>query len=154
MLQVSRLLVPIDFSEFSNQALRYGIELTQRFNAELHLLHVLEVHSSGAPVFTMGLALPERQEESNEVALKRLEALPGSDIPESSRVVRATAHGSPLVQIIRYASDQEIDMIIMGTHGRTGLTHVLLGSVAENVVRQAPCPVLIVRNEGHQFVAF
>ena len=152
MLQISRLLVPIDFSKFSDQALKYGMELSQKFQAELHLLHVLEVYSSGAPQFTMGLALPERQEESNEVALEKLAALPG-DCPAELKVLRETAHGSPLVEIIKYASGHEIDMIVMGTHGRTGLSHVFLGSVAENVVRQAPCPVLVVRDDGHQFVA-
>jgi universal stress protein A len=68
------------------------------------------------------------------------------------RAVRAVAEGSPKVEIVRYARKQEIDLIVLATHGRSGLAHVLIGSVAENVVRTAPCAVLTVRPEGHQFV--
>ena len=60
--------------------------------------------------------------------------------------------GTPFLEVIRYAKDHDIDLVIVGTHGRTGLVHVLMGSVAEKIVRKAPCPVLAVRPEGHQFV--
>ena len=71
---------------------------------------------------------------------------------EGKLVVRATAQGTPFLEIIRYAKEKDIDMIVMGTHGRSGLVHMLMGSVAEKVVRKAPCPVLTVRPEGHKFV--
>ncbi len=153
MIQLKRVLVPLDFSNCSMQALKYAQELCQKFEADLHLLHVLEVHVTGAPQFGMGLALPDVQEESAEWAVKKMNALPGDDWSASRTVMRATAHGVPFVEIIRYARETQIDVIVTGTHGRTGLSHVFLGSVAENVVRQAPCPVLVVRLEGHQFVA-
>ena len=153
MIEIKKVLVPIDFSEFSDQALRYGQELCEKFEAELHLLHVLELHVTGAPQFTMGIALPEVKEESTEAAMKKLNDMPNGYWPENRKLVRKTAHGAPFVEIVRYAKEQDIDVIAMGTHGRTGLSHLFIGSIAENVVRQAPCPVSIVRKEGHQFVS-
>ena len=153
MIQINRVLVPLDFSDCSTQALRYAQELCLKFDADLHVLHVLEAYVSGTPQFGMGLALPEVREESEEVVIKTIDDLMGDAWPADRRVVRATARGTPFVEIVRYARESEIDAIVIGTHGRTGLSHVFLGSVAENVVRQANCPVLVVRSEGHQFVA-
>ncbi len=153
MIRINRLLVPIDFSEFSTQALRYGQELCETFGAELHLLHTLEVHVSNTPQFAFGLALPDRFQESTEQVIRRMNELAAGAWAENKKVVRETAHGSPTVEIVNYAKVHDIDIIVIGTHGRTGLSHVLMGSVAEYVVRQAPCPVLVVRTEGHQIVS-
>ena len=71
---------------------------------------------------------------------------------EGRKMIRVVVEGSPKLEIIQYARDQNIDLIVLATHGRTGLRHVIMGSVAETVVRTAPCPVLTVRSEGHQFV--
>jgi nucleotide-binding universal stress UspA family protein len=76
---------------------------------------------------------------------------PGDALPGDYTVLRNVRHGSPFLEIIRYAKELDIDLIVMGTHGRTGLAHVLLGSVAEKVVRKAPCPVLTVRHGEHKF---
>ncbi len=153
MIRINRVLVPLDFSDCSEQALKYGQELCLKFDADLHLLHVLESIITGAPQFGMGLALPQVQDESADEAVARMDALLGPEWPADRTVVRETTDGVPFVEIVRYARQNEIDAIVTGTHGRTGLKHVFLGSVAENVVRQAPCPVLVVRQEGHQFVA-
>ncbi len=153
MIKINRLLVPIDFSEFSTQALRYGQELCEKFGAELHLLHTLEVHVSKTPQFALGLALPDRVKESTEQVVRKMNQLAVGPWAENRKVVRETAHGSPTVEIVNYAKVHNIDIIVIGTHGRTGLSHVLMGSVAEYLVRQAPCPVLVVRTEGHQIVA-
>jgi nucleotide-binding universal stress UspA family protein len=87
---------------------------------------------------------PAAQEE-----LDRLE-VPGAE--QVRQVVREVQSGPPFVEIVRYAKEHDVDLIVMGTHGRTGIAHALIGSVAEKVVRKAPCPVLTVRPEGHQFV--
>ena len=142
-MNVNRVLVPVDFSEFSDRALAAGIELCDKFGAELHLLHVLEVHVTGTPQFAMGLAVPDREEESADAVMAELNKLPGDDW--GGTVVRATAHGSPILAIGDYAKDNNIDLIAMGTQGRTGLSHLLLGSVAENVARHAPCSVMVIR---------
>jgi nucleotide-binding universal stress UspA family protein len=151
MIQLNRILLPTDFSECSSEATAYAFAMAERFDAELHLLHVLETHLS-APQFGMGLAVPGLVEESEDKALKALAKLPSAAWNEDRNVVLATAKGPPFLEIIRYAKDKEIGMIVMGTHGRSGLAHALIGSVAERVVRKASCPVLTVRHEGHEFV--
>ncbi len=144
MIQFKRVLVPVDFSDFSDRALQYGREMCRKFGAELHLLHVLEVQVT--PQFTMGLAVPQRNEESADAAREKLQRLSGeAEDDQIGPVICETAHGRPADKIVQYANDHGIDVIAIGTHGRTGLSHVLVGSVAENVVRHAACPVLIVR---------
>ena len=152
MIQLTRILLPTDFSEFSSEATNYACALAGQFDAELHLLHVLEVHQSATPDFAVGLALPSRIEESREAAERALENVLDVKWEEGREVVKALAEGAPFLEIVRYAKRHEVDLIVMGTHGRSGLVHVLVGSVAEKVVRKAPCPVLTVRPEGHQFV--
>ena len=142
-----RILAATDFSEYSNEAIEHACALADTFSSELHLLHVLESHISSTPVFGAGLALSPRVQESREAAEKGLEQVaPGRE------AIRATAEGPPFLEILRYAKDNDVDLIVLGTHGRSGLAHVMLGSVAERVVRKAPCPVLTVRHPKHQFV--
>ncbi len=85
-------------------------------------------------------------------AEKALAGVPDPQWAAGRKVVRALVEGSPKVEIVRYARHLDLDLIVLATHGRSGLTHVIMGSVAESVVRTAPCPVLTVRPEGHQFV--
>jgi nucleotide-binding universal stress UspA family protein len=152
MIQLARILLPTDFSEFSSEATNYACAFAEQFDAELHLLHVLEIHQSNTPDFAMALALPRRIKESREAAEKALENVLDSKWAEARKVVKATAEGPPFLEIITYAKQYDVDLIVMGTHGRSALVHALMGSVAEKVVRKAPCPVLTVRPEGHQFV--
>jgi nucleotide-binding universal stress UspA family protein len=152
MIQLAKILLPTDFSEFSVKARDYACEFAAQFNAELHVLHVLDIQESATPDFSMGLALPGRIKESRENAEQALQGFLDPEWAKDRSVVRATAEGPPFLEIIRYAKQENIDLIVMGTHGRSGLVHVLLGSVAERVVRKAPCPVLTVRLEAHQFV--
>ena len=100
----------------------------------------------------MGLALPKYINESRAAAEKALAGVLDPKWSAGRTVIQAVVEGSPKVEIIRYARKQNIDLIVLSTHGRTGLAHVIMGSVAETVVRTAPCPVLTVRPEGHQFV--
>ncbi|MBX3448053.1 MAG: universal stress protein [Planctomycetaceae bacterium] len=149
MIALRKILVPTDFSEFSQAAIRYGQELATRFQAELHLIHVLEFHPTLTPTFELGLALPSQIQESRTVAEQTLARLPGET---SLSCVRAVLEGKPVLEILRYARENEIDLLVATTHGRTGLAHVLMGSVAENLVRMATCPVLTVRPNQHGFV--
>jgi nucleotide-binding universal stress UspA family protein len=151
-IRLQRILLPTDFSEYSATATRYACELATRFDAELHLLHTLEIHTSSTPDFGMGLALPRSIKESRAAAEKCLTGILDPNWSTGRTVIQAVVEGSPKVEIIRYARNQDIDLIVLSTHGRTGLPHVILGSVAENVVRTACCPVLTVRPDGHQFV--
>jgi nucleotide-binding universal stress UspA family protein len=148
MINLERILLPTDFSDCSARARSYACELAKRFQAEIHLLHVV------APVVVPAYVgyMPEELAQPEEGAKRELEEWDDPALADATKVVRAVASGTPFVEIVRYAREHELDLIVMGTHGRSGLTHALMGSVAEKVVRKAPCPVLTVRPEGHQFV--
>src|SRR6185369_1020454 len=154
MITVKNILVATDFGEASDSALRYGRELAGQFGATLHVVNVVEnfyVTTFGAE--TYAAIVPEMQRELEAGARKRLdEALIDSDRsgPASKAVVITS--GSPAYAIVDYARENGIDLIVMGTHGRGALAQLLMGSVAERVVRIASCPVLTVRNPEHEFV--
>ena len=133
-------------------ATKYACELATKFDAELHILHTLETHLASTPNFGFGLDLPKYVSESKAAAEKSMTSVLDPKWAEGRKVIQAVVEGSPKVEIVRYARKQNIDLIVLATHGRTGLPHVLMGSVAETVVRTAPCPVLTMRPEGHQFV--
>ncbi len=149
MITLKTILVPTDFSEHSAKALLYGSELAKKFGAELHVLHAVEqtplMYGEGAYV------APETEAEIEAAASKQLEGLL-ADSSDDLKVVRKVQHGHPFVETIRYAKEHDIGLIVLGTHGRGAVAHMLLGSVAEKVVRKAPCPVLTVRDEEHEFV--
>lgn len=151
-IRLQKILLPTDFSEYSAAATKYACELATKFDAELHLLHTLETHLAVTPGFGMGLALPTYLNEGRAAAEKSLAGLLDPKWSAGRTVIHAVLEGSPKVEIVRYARKQNIDLIVLTTHGRTGLPHVIMGSVAESVVRTAPCPVLTLRPEGHQFV--
>jgi nucleotide-binding universal stress UspA family protein len=151
-IAIQRILLPTDFSTYSATATHYACELATRFDAELHLLHTLEAHLASTPLFAMGLALPQYLHESRAAAEKALARVLDPQWTAGRKIVPAVVEGSRKVEIVRYARTQAIDLIVLATHGRSGLAQVILGGVAESVVRTAPCPVLTVRPEGHQFV--
>jgi nucleotide-binding universal stress UspA family protein len=153
MIDLHRILVPTDFSKHSENALAYAAAFAEKFNAELYLLHVVQ---------DLALFVPEAVSASPPIAppVEQLTAAVREALDrliETHQLRRFPVHaevreGSPFYEIIRFARETDIDLIIMGTHGHTGLVHVLLGSVAEKVVRKAPCPVLTVRHPEHEFI--
>jgi nucleotide-binding universal stress UspA family protein len=149
MIKLEKILTPTDFSDPSQQALTYACELAKRFGAELHLLHVVQPPTT---IAVYGTALPDEILHPEPAAQKELEKLEVPDADQIREVVREVRNGPTFVEIVRYAKAVDVDLIVMGTHGRGGIVHALLGSVAEKVVRKAPCPVLTVRDKGHQFV--
>ncbi|HIE96516.1 MAG TPA: universal stress protein [Planctomycetes bacterium] len=154
MISLNRILVTTDFSEFSRPALTYACAMAARFDSELHLLHICPDPAMLVPEAD-GLGaidLSGQAQACEEFAIAELQKLPGDGWENEHEVVRATRVGPSFFEIIQYAKELDIDLIVIGTHGRSGLMHLLMGSVAENVVRKAPCPVLTVKPEGHQFV--
>ena len=167
MIALKRILVPTDFSEASQAAVTYGVALARAFNAKLDLLHVAVRHEfevsverqrvidtflSGRAVAAFPIGLDESvQHAARELLGKILTAQEEKDV-RAEYVLRASGPGGPYIEIVRYAQDHVIDLIVMGTHGRGSVAHMLMGSVAEKVVRKAPCPVLTVRHPEHEFV--
>ena len=142
----NRILVPTDFSPPSDAALEYARAIAKRFGATLHVLHILDDPYRTA--FASEVYVPELEGLRDELladAVARLkDRLQASDVREL-RATTAAVIGMPSSSIVDYAGLHDIDLIIMGTHGRGGMSHLLMGSVAERVVRTAPCPVLTVR---------
>ena len=139
-----RFLVPLDFSEYANQALEYAIHLASKLEARLTLLHVIQALPLGG--VDMGLTLPFTLLQDLEAKITSsmqayLERVTAAGLEGEIIIVK----GVPFQEILETAKTQQVDLIVMGTYGRTGLQRVLLGSVAEKVVRLAPCPVLVVR---------
>jgi nucleotide-binding universal stress UspA family protein len=153
MIDLHRILVPTDFSKSSSNALVYGSAFAEKFGAELYLLHVVQDLTWFVPeaILVAPAAMPPLEQfvTASQTALER--AIKELNRPgiKTHPVVR---EGTPFDTIIKYAREIDVDLIVMGTHGHTGLAHVLLGSVAEKVVRKAPCPVLTVRHPEHEFV--
>ena len=140
----------MDFSENSEHALLYARAFAQAHGAELLLLHVMELPLSYlAPDAVLPLDILERQKEACVQNLTEITAALRQDLPRTDWLMQ---EGNPFLGIIEVARKHGVDLIVMGTHGRTGLAHVLVGSVAEKVVRKAPCPVLTVKHPEHEFV--
>lgn len=153
MLTLKTVLVPTDFSEASESALRYGKAMAEAFGASLHVVHVMEdllAHAWAAEVYVS--SMPQLRDEIEKESRQRLGALLAEDERQRLRVQTALLAGNPFIEIIRYAKSHDVDLIVMGTHGRGPIAHMLLGSVAEKVVRKSPCPVLTVREAQHEFV--
>jgi nucleotide-binding universal stress UspA family protein len=132
------ILVPTDFSEFSETALEYATSLARDTGAELLIVHVRE------PPYYYDNAFGGFAVEPNDKAIFKLleEVKPANSDVRCSHKMLA---GDNVTEIVRLAEARNVDMIVMGTHGRGGLSRVLMGSVAENVVRRAPCPVLTIK---------
>ena len=151
MIALKNILLATDFSEPSGAALEYAKSLAEAFGASVHVLHVLEdlaAHAWTTEVYVA--ALPGVHEEMERQARERLETVFTAEERARYRAHPELRTGSPFVEIVRYAREQQIDLIVMGTHGRGPIAHMLLGSVAERVVRKAPCPVLTVRQAQQQ----
>jgi nucleotide-binding universal stress UspA family protein len=154
MIAIKKILVATDFGSASETALNYGRALAWQFNASLHVLHVIPSVAMMAATEYGFAAFPiEYEAEIEAAARKRTEELLTE---EDRRLLSATAtltmHSTPAAAIVEYATTNQMDLIVVGTHGRGALGHLFMGSVAERVVRTASCPVLAVRNPEHEFV--
>ena len=145
-MEFHHILVPTDFSEYSQQAIQYARELAQTFGATLLLLHVVELPPypiEGLPLSHLGGTLLEDLEQYATSDLAQVLAKE-AEVTVGRRVVV----GIPYRTIVEVAADEKVDLIVMATHGRTGFSHLFMGSVAERVVRTAPCPVLTIHPTG------
>jgi nucleotide-binding universal stress UspA family protein len=154
MIALKKILVATDFSEPSDAALAYGRELARTFGASLTVLHVVDnILTRAYGVDGVVLADPEFQREIETSAQRQVDAvLFDEDRKMLGAVGLVITSNSPSAAIVTYARDASVDLIVMGTHGRGAIAQLLMGSVAERVVRIAPCPVLTVRHPEHEFV--
>ncbi len=155
MININNILVPTDCSELSEEAAKYAVEFAKQFNANLTLLLVTTTEPL-AVLNDYGYFSPELHQKLVIESSKRAEAQlkhfwkTVSDSSVNAKLVNAK--GDPFSEIIRYTKEQDVDIIIMGTHGHTGIKHIVMGSVAEKVVRYSSHPVLTVKHKGFEFV--
>lgn len=144
-MEIKSILFPTDFSEGSAQALKYAVDLVNRYGAKLYLLHVIYDIAKGSGWYVPHISMDQLYKDIEEGAKKELERFGNEEIGGLKNVERAVVKGVPHEEIINFAKNNKIDLIVIGTHGRKGLDRILFGSTAAQVVRFAPCPVLTVR---------
>jgi nucleotide-binding universal stress UspA family protein len=152
MIAIKKLLVPTDFSEYSQFALKYAAAFAEAFAAKVWVLHVHEPYPQGA-VFEGMVYDSELVAKAESRARADLEAVVAQLTARSIQAEAVFATGRPYVQIVRQAEKLEVDLIVLATHGRRGVSHMVFGSNAEKVVRLSPCPVLTIKHPEHDFVA-
>ncbi len=148
---IKRILVPLDGSDHALKALQYAVQFAKLFGSRIDTLRVVE-----STVYPNGLAMPQRSYNPDDLAMKlaraRSREIGGRMIPDGIGWRNRVVSGNPYAEVVEYARREKIDLLIMTTHGHTGLKHFLLGSNAEKITRHAPCPVLVVRDTEHDFV--
>lgn len=148
MIKLDKIMFPADFSETSAHAMKYALAMAREFKTKLLVCHVIDVeHEYFA--YSPGERL---EKDLKHHAEREMEKFLPTDVLGGIECERIIAFGTPFVEIVRTARDRDVDMIVMGTHGKRALNHALFGSTAEKVVRKAPCPVLTVKHPEHEFV--
>lgn len=145
-MQFSKILVPTDFSESAKYALLYAIDLAQKYGGGLHFIHVVE--PIVAPVdFAWGTySYPDIEKQLSGHVETSIAKLIKDEVPSEIETESTILHGKSWREIVSFAKAEEIDLIVVATHGLSGFSHALYGSTAEKVIRKAPCPVLTVRH--------
>jgi nucleotide-binding universal stress UspA family protein len=150
--QIRSILVPVDFSKASSKALAYASALAEQFDAKVTLLYVIE--PIAVPDFMAAFPLALGNDEVTETCRERLGKFARKAGVKNSLIEKALVrHGRPFAEITDAARTLKVDLIVISTNGYSGLNHALLGSVTERVVRVAPCPVLVVRENEHEFIS-
>jgi universal stress protein A len=146
-----KIVCPVDFSEFTDEILNCAVDIAKKYNAELHLIHIIPNLNYFTPYESF--LTPE-----NLIAIERnIEKEVDKDFDKITKTVdmsvkKVVKTGVTFVEIIDYIKTEGIDLVVMGTHGRSAIEHILIGSVAEKVVRKSPCPVLTIRPKGKEFL--
>lgn len=148
--RIRRILVPVDFSANSRKSVTYAIAFARQFGAALTYLHVIQVNYAYGELGAIDFSALEREMRGG--AQKELETLVAETRAAGLTVESLIREGSPAKVIAEVAAEIATDLLVVSTHGYTGLKHVLMGSIAEHVVRYAPCPVLVVRQQEQDFV--
>ncbi|MFW6129420.1 MAG: universal stress protein [Candidatus Aminicenantaceae bacterium] len=146
MLPINKILWPTDFSEPSYNALKSAVEMAEKFGSTLYLVHVIApIPAVAGPMGPAGFDVSLYQEELKKSASKKLKQISENKVPEKIKIQTIIKHGEAATEINRAAKEENIDLIVIATHGETGLGHLIFGSVAEKVVRNASSPVLTIR---------
>jgi len=144
-MEIKSILFPTDFSEGASQALQYATDMAKKYGAKLHIVHIIYDIGKASGWYVPHRSVDEMYKEIQEGAKKELEKFGVEELNGIKNLERSVLMGVPHEEIMNFAAKNKIDLIIMGTHGRSGIDRILFGSTAAQVVRYAPCPVLTVR---------
>jgi len=150
-MQIKTILFPTDFSNGARAAMDHAISLAKDYQAKLILLYVIQDISIAEWYIPSSLSVADLVEDMQKSAWQEMDKWTAEVSKQVKDVEKMVVRGVPFVEIIRTAKERNADMIVIGTHGRTGIDHMLFGSTAEKVVRKASCPVLTVRTAGKEF---
>ncbi|OGW58940.1 MAG: hypothetical protein A2Y48_08535 [Nitrospirae bacterium RIFCSPLOW2_12_42_9] len=148
MTEFGKILFPTDFSESAENASRYALSLAKKYASKVYVIHVIEPFTYTTE---FGLDFSAQLKEMEASARRLLDDIAASIKKTNLDVESVLITGEPFVEIIKYARKEQVDLIVMATHGRSGIEHMLMGSVAEKVVRKSPCPVLTIKKSGQTF---
>jgi nucleotide-binding universal stress UspA family protein len=144
-MEIKGILFPTDFSEGSYQALQYAVDMAKKYGARLYVMHVIYDIAKASGMYVPHTSVDKMYQEIREGAKKELERFAVEELSSMKDIERIIVVGTPHEEILKFAGDNKISIIVMGTHGRKGVDRILFGSTAAQVVRYAPCPVLTVR---------
>lgn len=150
-MQIKTILFPTDFSNGARAAMDHAASLAKDYHAKLILLYVIQDISIAEWYIPSSLSVSDLLEDMQKSATKEMDKWATEVSAHVKNVETKVVRGVPFVEIVRTAKDIQADLVVIGTHGRTGIDHLLFGSTAEKVVRKAPCPVLTVRIVGKEF---
>jgi nucleotide-binding universal stress UspA family protein len=150
-MQIKTILFPTDFSQGARAAMDHAVSLAGDYKARLVLLYVIQDISIAEWYIPSSLSVTDLVEDMQKSAWKEMDKWAAEVSAKVKEVEKMVVRGVPFVEIIRTAKEKNADLIVIGTHGRTGIDHMLFGSTAEKVVRKSPCPVLTVRIVGKEF---
>jgi nucleotide-binding universal stress UspA family protein len=150
-MQIKTILFPTDFSQGARAAMDHAVSLAQDYKAKLILLYVIQDISIAEWYIPSSLSVTDLVEDMQKSAWKEMDKWGQEAADKVKDAEKMVVRGVPFVEIIRTAKEKNVDLIVIGTHGRTGIDHMLFGSTAEKVVRKAPCAVLTVRVAGREF---
>jgi universal stress protein A len=146
---IQSILVPIDFSVHSKNALKYAIPMAEQFKAKLHLVYVVEPTIYPADLGFGQVVLPGVEDELREKGAEELQALIDKEIAGRVEATSSVRTGNPHHEILNEAEERKVDLIVVATHGHSGMEHILFGSTADRIVRHSHCPVLTVRPQSY-----
>jgi nucleotide-binding universal stress UspA family protein len=144
MVEIKKILFPCDLTENAARILPYAISLSERYNATIYLLHVVEDFSRWTNFYIPHTPVKEMQDQAFKNAEERIERVCEERLEGCVYFIRVIQSGEPAEEILKYIDTEGIDLVVMGTHGRKGLEHAVFGSVAENVVKKSPVPVVVI----------
>jgi nucleotide-binding universal stress UspA family protein len=144
MIEIKKILFPLDLTENSSKILPYVLSISEKYNSLIYLLHVVQDLNKWGKLYVPHPSMDKFQEEAIESAKKAMDTVCENQLQSCPNFQKRVVSGDTVDEILKVIESEEIDLLIMGTHGRKGLEHTIFGSVAEKVVKKSPAPVLVI----------